>query len=448
MDWGLMVGYLNRAGEVVVFPPSHNILAEGVRQATSSPTTLTHSGLIILRKPTASQLGLRVRGTTIAYSSIGTASIANGVLVNFLPLYVFGFTGSDFLAASISSVPAISAMVMSPFWGALNDRTRSVKPLMPIGVLPYAGLCFFLLIVNDVPGIFVGWSVASLLISSTTPVFAAYVTASERKRGASIGLLAASMGSGGALGAIVGGITYQWYDLRLAFLFGGVGAILAGFMIFLLLREGQGVQGPIEVKTRIATLRVLQNPGVLKPCISCFSYMVGITAFSALASIYVVEILGGSRLLWGVSTTLAYVFGALAIAPLGRLSDRVGRKPIIGAGLFLQVALLLSFLFFRDPLFVAILLVAPLAYVVCNTITTLVTDFSGERERGKAVGIQYSFLNGGGVVGPMLGGAIAEVSGIGMVLVFAIACVLFSLLWLQRMVSDSPALRESIATAI
>lgn len=368
--------------------------------------------------------------------------------MSFLPLYVFGFTGSDFLAASISAVPSIGAMVTTPFWGALKDRSGSVKPLMLVGILPYAALCFFLLFVNNVPGIFVGWSVTSVLISSTTPVFAAYVTAGERKRGASIGLLAASTASGSGLGAIVGGITYQWYDLRVAFLLGGASAILAGLMIFLLLWEEPASLGPIEPRTRIATLEVLQNPGVLKPCISCFSYMVGITAFSALASIYVVEILGGSRFLWGVSWTLTSVFAALAIAPVGRLSDRIGRKPIIGVGLFLQVALYLSFVFFRDPFFVAILLVAPLAFVVCTTITTLVTDFSGERDRGKAVGIQYSFLNGGGVVGALLGGAIAEVSGIGMVLVFAIACVLFSLVWLQLKVSDSPASRESIATAI
>ena len=336
----------------------------------------------------------------------------------------------------------------SPFWGALKDKSRSVKPLMLAGVLPYVVFCFFLLFVNDVPWVFIGWSVASLLLGSTTPVFAAYVTAGEQKKGAAIGLLAASTASGSALGAIVGGITYQWYDLRIAFLFGGVSAILAGLMIFFLLREERVVPGPIELKTRISTLKVLQNLDVLKPCISCFSFMVGITAFSALASIYVVEILGGSRFLWGVSSTLAFVFGALSIAPVGRLSDRIGRRPIIAAGLFLQLALFLSFVFFRNPLFVAILLVAPLAFIVCNTITILVTDVSGERERGKSVGIQYSFLNGGGVVGPLLGGVIAEVSGIGMVLVFAIICVLFSLIWLQWMVSDSRASRSTITTAI
>lgn len=390
-------------------------------------------------------MGLRPRGTTVAYSSIGTASIASGVLVSFLPLYVFGFTGSDFLAASVSAVPSVSAMITAPFWGALKDRSRSVKPLMLLGILPYAGLGFFLLFVSDVPGIFLGWSVASVLIGSTSPVFTAYVTEGEQRRGAAIGLLAASTAAGSALGAIIGGVAYQWYDLRAAFVLGGVSAALAGLMVFFLLKEGQSVPPSTGSETRIATLRVLQNRDIVKPCISCFSYMVGITAFSALASIYVVDILGGSRILWGISSMLAFVFGALAIAPVGRLSDRVGRKPIIAVGLLLQFALYISFVFFRNPIFVAVLLVAPMSFVVCNTITTLVTDFSRESERGKAVGIQYAFLNGGGVVGPFLGGAIAEVSGIGAVLVFAIACVLFSLLWLQKTVADSKASRRTAA---
>ncbi|TLY12306.1 MAG: MFS transporter, partial [Thaumarchaeota archaeon] len=173
------------------------------------------------------------------------------------------------------------------------------------------------------------------------------------------------------------------------------------------------------------------------PCISCFSYMIGITAFSSLAAIYIVEVLGGSRFLWGISATLGYVLGAVAIAPTGRLSDRVGRKPIIRAGLLAQIVLFVSFLFFRDPLLVALLYVAPLVYVVCTTITTLVTDVTSERERGKAVGIQNSWLNAGGVAGPLLGGALAQGLGIGVVFPFAIAMVLFSVIWAQLTVDES-----------
>lgn len=378
-----------------------------------------------------------MKGATVAFSSLGGASVASGVLLSFLPLYIFGLTRSDFLAAGIAAVPSVTAIATSPLWGALKDRSANSMPLMLVGVLPYAAVSFFLVFVSDVTAVFVGWLLASALISSTTPVFAAIVTAGSKGRGASIGILAASSAFGGGLGAIVGGVAYQWYDIRIAFLFGGLAATVAGLMIFFLFKDDPHATDSTKSGTGgMATLKVLRNAEVLKPCISCFSYMVGITAFYALASIYVVEILGGSRLLWGVSASLAYIIGAVTIAPVGRLSDRIGRKPIIRVGLLAQVVLFVSFIFFRDPLFVALLSVAPLAFIVCNTITTLVTDVTSEQERGKAVGVQYSFLNAGGVVGPLAGGVIAQELGFGFLLVFAIANVLFSLLWLQRKVDN------------
>jgi len=381
-----------------------------------------------------------VRSSTIAFTSLGVASVASGVLASFLPLYVFGLTGSDFTAAAISSIPAVSAIVMAPLWGALKDRSVSVRPLMLLGVLPYAALSFFVLSVKNVPQIFTAWSLATLLTSSTTPVFAAYVTAGEARRGSSIGLLVASSATGGAVGAMVGGVTYQWYDLNIAFLLGGVSTLISGFMILWGVKEKREPTAQSErQQDAVVTLKVILNTDLLKPCISCFSYMVGITAFGSLASIYVVKILGGTRFLWGASSTLAYILGALTAATTLRLSDKLGRKTVIRAGLFAQVMLYISFIFFRDPLFVAFLIVAPLAYIVCSTITALVTDVTTERERGKAIGIQLSFLSAGGVIGPLAGGVIAEAFGFGLLIIFSIVSVAFSLLWLQAKVSRPPA---------
>ncbi len=326
----------------------------------------------------------------------------------------------------------------------MKDRSSKSKPLMLVGLLPYAGLCFFLIFAQHVTQIFLAWSAAALLVAATTPVFASFLTAGIEKRGASLGLMVASTAAGGAVGALVGGITYQWYDLKTSFLLGGLASVSAALIILFALKESSQPLDPDPAPRRIATLEVLSDRRVLMPCISCFSYMVGLTAFSSLAAIYIVEVLGGSRFLWGVSATLGFVLGAVAIAPAGRLSDRVGRKPIIRAGLVAQVALFFSFLFFRDPLFVAVLYVAPLGFVVCTTITTLVTDVTGERERGKAVGIQSSWLNAGGVAGPLLGGALAQGLGIGSVFPFAIALVLFSLIWAEVTVVEGKRKAEAL----
>ncbi len=83
-----------------------------------------------------------MKGSTAAFYSLGAASVTSGVLVSFLPLYVFGITRSDFLAASIAAVPSVTAIATSPLWGGLKDRSENSMPLMLVGVLPYAAVSF------------------------------------------------------------------------------------------------------------------------------------------------------------------------------------------------------------------------------------------------------------------------------------------------------------------
>ena len=112
----------------------------------------------------------------------------------------FGISNSEFLAASVASVPALSAILASPIWGTLKDRSSRSKPLMLVGLLPYAALSFFLAFTRDVTQIFLAWSAAALLFAATTPVFASFVTAGVERRGTSLGLMAASSASGVPLG--------------------------------------------------------------------------------------------------------------------------------------------------------------------------------------------------------------------------------------------------------
>ncbi len=380
-----------------------------------------------------------MRNTTLVYSSLGVTSVATGVILSFLPLFIFDISKSEFLAASVTSIPALSAIVASPIWGVLRDKTGKNKALMLVSIVPYAALSFFLIFTRDVVQILIALSASALLISASTPVFSSFVTAGSEKRGTSLGLLAASGAIGGAIGGFVGGITYQWYDIRLAFLLGGVSAVIAALIIgFGLKQDSSAMAGDQSSPNhRVSTLKVLRNRRILSPCISCFTYMIGATAFSSLASIYVVNTLGGSKLLWGISSTLAYLVGAATIAPTGIISDKIGRKPIIRIGLISSVALFTSFLFLKDPLVVSLLYIAPLAYIVCTTITTIITDVTAEGERGKGIGVQNSWLNAGGVIGPLLGGAVAQAISIQIVLASAIAILLFSIAWSELEITET-----------
>lgn len=109
-------------------------------------------------------------------------------------------------------------------------------------------------------------------------------------------------------------------------------------------------------------------------------------------SIYLVHVVGGSNLLWGVTVALASIAGAAAITPTGITSDRIGRKPIIRTGLVASVVLLTSIVFSKDPAAISVLVAmvlvasyAPLPIIICTTITTIITDVTAEWERGKGI---------------------------------------------------------------
>ncbi|USS84660.1 MFS transporter [Fructilactobacillus myrtifloralis] len=114
----------------------------------------------------------------------------------------------------------------------------------------------------------------------------------------------------------------------------------------------------------------------------------------------------------GMMTSL-FAFTQFLFSPLvGRLSDRVGRAPILTVGLFLFAfsqfifALANSLLWFD----LSRLIGGVAAAMVGTTSMALAADLSSERERARVIGWISAAFSGGLIIGPGIGGILANLS--------------------------------------
>ncbi|WP_010171359.1 MFS transporter [Bacillus coahuilensis] len=106
-----------------------------------------------------------------------------------------------------------------------------------------------------------------------------------------------------------------------------------------------------------------------------------------------------------------FAFMQFIFAPIwGRLSDRIGRKPLITIGLFgFAVAeFIFAFAVGLWMLFVSRILAGIFGSALMPTAMTYVSDVTEEKDRGKGMGILGAAMSLGIVIGPGIGGWLAE----------------------------------------
>ncbi len=138
--------------------------------------------------------------------------------------------------------------------------------------------------------------------------------------------------------------------------------------------------------------------------------------------------------------------------PAGWLADRWGRKPIMVAGLLVQMLLSLAYIPISDPiLFVILRFVEGIAAAaVLPAARALIVDTVPVEKQGESYGIFGAFFNAGFLLGPGIGGLLATTGyasafiGAALCRMVAIIIVLFLVPTIQKNSSD----RREVSGAI
>jgi predicted MFS family arabinose efflux permease len=141
---------------------------------------------------------------------------------------------------------------------------------------------------------------------------------------------------------------------------------------------------------------------------------------------------------FAVSLHVVGMFGFSIL--LGRLADRIGRKPLLWAGLLVQAigAVLVPVTSFYWIITFGLFLVGVGWSAVNVSSTTVLADTTQPQERGRVVGANDTLAGAWSILTPLAGGLVAEASGLMAVGILGAAMAVLPLLLMGRLREVSP----------
>lgn len=264
-------------------------------------------------------------------------AIGNSVLFVVLPLYVSALPHplvslhEPLLVAVLIAVFGFCSAIAQPIAGTLSDWTRRPKLLIQIGLgimiaatlgFIWAGRYADLLWLRVAQGVGLAFTIPASLALMT-------IGTRHRSRGGSMGIFTTLRIVGFSMGPLLGGFLLVHFGFTAAF------AAAAGLVGVGLLAVRIWVREQPPAKERRA-FRILE-PGLFTPGILAIATatLVMAAAFSEIVPLekQINARTGETAVGFGLSFTALMVSRLVLQIPLGRLSDRIGRKPLVIGGL-------------------------------------------------------------------------------------------------------------------
>jgi DHA1 family multidrug resistance protein-like MFS transporter len=338
----------------------------------------------------------------------------------FLPLYVKALgtrTGLsiEFLAGMTFSSQALTMMVASPLWGTLADR-KGRKVMVERAMFGGAVILLLMAFVRSAEELVLLRAVQGLITGTVAAANALVAAVAPREdTGYAMGLLQVGLGSGIALGPLIGGGIADLYGYNAAFYVTSGMLFVAGIMVWFGVQE-EFHPAIFEEKTGSSFLAnwrdIFSAPGAAATYQLRFISQLGRMLIVPIAPLFIEMLLAGSE---GVNTFTGLVVGSAAATAtlsavyLGRLGDRIGhRKILIGS------SALAALLYLPHSLVTSgwqLLLLQALVGVamggVVPAISALLAKYTRAGLEGAVYGLDNSIDSGARSVAPLLGSGIA-----------------------------------------
>ena len=346
-------------------------------------------------------------------------AVGNSILFIVLPLFVAKLPAPAFPFPETVRVGLLIALfglvnaVLQPFAGALIDRVGRRKPFIMIGLVmlgvatlgfTFASRFSDLLYLRLFQGVGVG---------ITIPAALALMVGSSKKetRGGSMGIYTTSRMLGLGIGPLLGGALYDRYGFDAAF-YAGSGFIIIALILVQLWVHEPPVK-PVEKKpgkfqiidTKLLTVGIV---GV------SFATLVMAGSFSMMAALedQFNERLNMSAFIFSLAFSALLLSRVFTQVPLGRLSDRIGRKPLIIGGLLVlaPTTALLGYATSATQLIIVRLIQGLASGGVAAPAFAIAADMAQAGGEGRQMSFITMGFGLGVALGPLLAGILAVYS--------------------------------------
>lgn len=339
-----------------------------------------------------------------------------GIIAPIIPQFARSFDVSVAAAGAVISVFAGSRLVFAPLSGSLVDKLGSRRTYM-------TGLLIVALTTGCIAFVQEYWHVLALRLlggvgSTMFTVSAMGVIVKHSPpdiRGRASSAYASAFLIGNVLGPVLGALV-EPLGMRIPFLIYGGALLVSTSLVGFLLRPGH--HGPEPVKVALPTLQVkevLGHPSYQSVLLSGFAN--GWMNFGVRVSIlplFAASIFHRGGAVAGFAMAAFALGSAIALQFSGRLADTHGRKPLIVAGLLVNLVFTAMLGFSTNLwLLIAFSLLSGVGGGLLNPAqqATLGDLIGNERSGGKVLANFQMAQDLGAILGPILVGAIADAYG-------------------------------------
>ncbi len=337
----------------------------------------------------------------------------NMVRMPVLALFAESLGASPERIGVIVSVSTLTGVFLKLPSGALSD-IYGRRVLLRVGVIAFGIPPFFYPFISDLDAL----TILRLFHGLATAIFApsALATVAElyrERRGAALGTYTACTQSGALLGPFIGGYLAFAYGFSSAFVTAGIFGFAATAMFYSLHLSppppGVHEKGSASVWAEMwkGFTIVARNRKVLITSSTDAAKMIANGALMAFLPLYGVSVglnAGEVGLLFTVQSLTSFISKPI----MGRVSDRLGRQPLIMLGLLICAA---TFVSIPHVAGFALLLLLSAGFgfgeaVVSSSSSAFVADSSEFKTLGAGMGMQGTIGDIGHASGPLLAGVL------------------------------------------
>jgi MFS family permease len=344
-------------------------------------------------------------------------AVGNSILFVIIPLYVAKLPAPWFplpetvRAGLLISLYGLVNALLQPFAGALVDHLNRRKVFIQGGLLLMGCSTFAYVFASRFTDILLlrmlqGVGVA-LTITASMAIMA--ISTEKKNRGGAMGVFSTSRMLGLTVGPLLGGYLYDHFGFNAAFYAGTLFVALGIILVQVWIKE---VRVPARAARDFKVIdRRLLTPGILGAGLAIFIMAAAFSMVTPLEKQFNIR-LNESAFDFAIAFSAVMFSRLLFQIPVGRLSDHIGRKPLIIAGLILmapvtallgEAATTLQLIGLRAVQGIG-------SAGIAAPAMALAADLSKSGGEGRQMSITTMGFGLGISVGPLLAGVLAVVS--------------------------------------
>jgi len=329
-----------------------------------------------------------------------------------LPLFARRFTefGAGVEALSLSAMAyALTSTFAAPFMGALSDRFGR-RSLILGSLLVYVVAFSGYLIASSSEVFILLRGLAGAFTAGLIPAVIGVVAdlAPTDRKAQWIGFVNGGASTGWIVGPILGGALYDHWGYDVSLIVSISMAFVAFIVAFLTIRDLQNNAPAMTVHTAMKiSYKAFRSS--LPNSLSIFGVLLGISFATMFAwafiepcfMFYAYDDLGWNSSMLGIVMSTYGIAMVLGEFSLSRLSDYIGRKPVILIGLLFFSAQFIGLAFSRDYILIAIsFIIAGLGNALFDpALNAYILDITSTEHHGRILGIKSA----AGSIGSILG---------------------------------------------